>query len=110
MMKERLKIMAENEVQSTVMDLVAQGQGVTDNVTAIEKLKDDKKRYEEAHSIQSAEGSFVKCYVCCSRVNKRFLSTEKCPVCTVDLRSSDVLDMLKAFDDKIAELKTDITA
>ena len=68
-----------------------------------------RKQYAEQHSILTLKCAFVGCPNCGSKLNKKFLVREYCPLCRYDMRSKSTLDMLDKYTAKINEIEHKIS-
>jgi len=69
----------------------------------IAEYRKGKADYTKRHSIKVLSAEYIGCAKCGSRLNKKLLVGEFCPVCRNDLRSKTTLDKLEWYDDKIAD-------
>jgi len=67
----------------------------------IEELIKAKKEYIAEHSVHTFQAKHIGCPKCGSKLNKDYLSGERCPLCRTDLRSKTTLDKIKWYEDKI---------
>lgn len=78
------------------------------------KEQENKVKYEEGHAISNFKAALVTCKRCTSKINKAYLKNNRrdyiCPVCGNDLRAEYVVERIKKFDDKIADLKNKVKA
>lgn len=64
-----------------------------------------KEKYEEEHSIASFKSKFIGCPTCQSKLNKTFLTGNKCPLCHSELRSETTLTTISNYLLKIKNLE-----
>jgi DNA repair exonuclease SbcCD ATPase subunit len=57
--------------------------------------------YKKAHSVHSFKAEYIGCQKCGSRLNKKYIPKEECPLCGVDLRSKTTLDTLNGYFEKL---------
>jgi hypothetical protein len=76
----------------------------------VAELIEGKKIYAREHSIQSFQATHVGCKHCGSKLYKKLIRTECCPLCHTDLRSETTLKKLQWYDDKRAEYENRIAA
>lgn len=81
--------------------------GLRARLAAAQTKKDD---YERAHSVLSFKAEYVGCPNCASKLRKKFLSGDKCPVCRADMRSETTLNTLKRYSENIRKLNGEIRA
>lgn len=84
------------------------------DVTPTKKMLDLKHRldetvqkkadYAEKHSVKNFKADFVGCPGCGSKIARRFIHADKCPLCHKDLRSETTIKTIKGYDEKIKEL------
>ena len=74
----------------------------------IKTLRSKKTEYIEKHSVKLQQATFIGCKECGSKIAKKYLQGEYCPVCRKDLRSKTTLDRLVKFDDDIKALQKQI--
>ena len=66
--------------------------------------------FEKAHSVRQFKAEYIGCQNCGSKVAKKYLRSDRCPVCGTDLRSDSVLGKIKEYNDKIAKAREDYRA
>jgi len=82
-------------------------------MNAIKRRQDETEKKREAliadsHAWTGRKSKYVTCEGCGSRLNVerlRSMRTCTCPLCRNDLRSETVLNRIKAYDEKIKELR-----
>lgn len=82
-------------------------------MNAIKRRQDETEKKREAliadsHAWTGRKSKYVTCEGCGSRLNVerlRSMRTCVCPLCRNDLRSETVLNRIKAYDEKIKELR-----
>lgn len=84
------------------------------NAEETKKIKDIKRRiketqvkienYTKEHSVLTFKSEFVGCKKCGSKIAKRYLRSERCPVCYTDLRSETTIKTLDGYKKKIETL------
>ena len=75
----------------------------------IKVLRQKKIEYNDKHSVKLQQANLIGCKECGSKIAKKYLRSERCPVCNNDLRSKTVLDRLEKFDTDIKLLEKQIT-
>ena len=100
------KLISENNSTSTKA-LAALQRYLENGKKAPESKKEDELyqeyvEYSKTHSIQNARSSFITCSTCRSMLNKRLLSSNRCPLCGNDLRPKSVLNKLTQYRNKLA--------
>ena len=78
------------------------------------KIADLKKRetemigridaFQKEHSVRNFKADYIGCSTCGSKISRKHLHGERCPVCGKDLRSESVMKKLKALYDKRDEI------
>ena len=63
-----------------------------------------KTDYAEKHSVKNFKADFVGCPGCGSKIARRFIHADKCPLCHKDLRSETTIKTINGYDEKIKEL------
>jgi hypothetical protein len=76
----------------------------------VEQLVADEKAYADAHSVHSFKAMHIGCPCCGSKLNKDFLTGERCPLCRTDLRAKTTIDKLAWYKAKRTELNEKIEA
>lgn len=72
------------------------------------ETKEKMKQYAAAHSVRSFKADFVGCPNCGSKLARKRLTSERCPVCYTDLRSETTLKKLEEYGQKIERLDDQI--
>ena len=67
-----------------------------------------KNEYFEKHSIYAFKAKYIGCVECGSKLSKRHLMGQRCPVCGNDLRSKTTIDKLAWYDEKVVEISKKI--
>ena len=70
-----------------------------------EKLRAERKRYIDKHSLKERKAEFIGCSKCESKIAKKYLMGNRCPVCGTDLRAGYILERVSKYDTDIAETK-----
>jgi hypothetical protein len=73
----------------------------------ISETQTKKLAYAKEHSVRNFKAKLVACPSCESKVNKKFVKYDKCPVCDKDLRSKTTINTLRGYEDKIIALKNE---
>lgn len=68
------------------------------------------EEFEKEHSVRKHKAEYIGCANCGSKVAKKYLRSEWCPVCRSDLRSEGVLKKIKEYNDRIAQARDDYRA
>ena len=66
--------------------------------------------FQEEHSVRNFKAEYIGCSGCGSKIARKYLRSEFCPVCHRDLRSEGVLSKLEALISKRAEIEKKIAA
>lgn len=74
----------------------------------LKQLEHDEKLYIIAHSVHSFKASYVGCPKCGSKLNKDYISGERCPLCRTDLRAASTLKKLQWYKEKQSECRNKI--
>ena len=85
-----------------------------ENAEETKKMKDIKRQiketqeksanYAKEHSVMMFKSEFVGCKNCGSKIAKKYLRNDHCPVCYKDLRSETTLKTLEGYKEKIEKL------
>lgn len=77
-----------------------------------DKILADRDEYIKQHSVKNRQSEFIGCKWCNSKLARKYLRGEKCPVCGEELRAPYIIERIKKYDrdfeatcDKINELK-----
>jgi hypothetical protein len=70
----------------------------------IAKLQKKKAEYAEKNSVRNFKADYIGCKQCGSKVSRKHLCTDFCPVCHNDLRSETTKTTLLNYDARIREL------
>lgn len=71
-------------------------------------MKRETRSSQNSHTWASRKSKYVTCEQCGSKLNVECLRLKRtcaCPLCRNDLRSETVLNRIKAYDEKIKELR-----
>jgi len=71
----------------------------------ISETQAKKIAYAKEHSVKNFKAKLVACPNCESKINKKFVKYDRCPVCNNDLRSKTTINTLRGYEDKIRALK-----
>ncbi len=74
----------------------------------ISNLLDKKSEYIKEHSVTLQQATLIGCKNCGSKIAKKFLHSEFCPVCRKDLRSETVIKRITKFDEDCKSLRQTI--
>lgn len=69
----------------------------------IEDAKEKMREYIAANHVTSRKSAFIGCPRCQSKLSRKHLRSDLCPVCRTDLRSATVLGRIQGYKDKIFE-------
>lgn len=72
------------------------------------ETKEKMKQYAAAHSVRNFKADLVGCPNCGSKLARKRLTSERCPVCYTDLRSETTLKKLEEYGQKIERLDDQI--
>ena len=75
--------------------------------TRISETQTKKIAYAKEHSVRNFKAKLVACPNCESKVNKKFVKYDRCPVCNNDLRSKTTINTLRGYDEKIRALESE---
>lgn len=67
------------------------------------------KEYESEHMPNKVKAEFIGCKVCGSKVAKKYVHDQYCPVCRSDMRPKTTLDRIQSYKDKVTYLKRKYT-
>lgn len=70
----------------------------------IKKLQAQKAKYAEENSVRNFKADYIGCKKCGSKVSRKHLHTDFCPVCHSDLRSETTKTTLLNYDARVNEL------
>ena len=84
-------------------------------VKVTKRMEDLKKRgvelnqklldFEKEHSVRCFKAEFIGCSNCGSKVAKKYLRSDRCPVCGSDLRSESTLKKIKEYESRIIKAR-----
>lgn len=74
----------------------------------LNKEREKKKAYENAHSISSFKIEYIGCPYCGSKLKRRLLRGNSCPLCRTELRSKTTMETLKRYDENIEKISNQI--
>jgi len=66
--------------------------------------------FENEHSVRKFKAEYIGCSNCGSKVAKKYLRSERCPVCGSDLRSESTLKKIKELNDKVIQTREEYRA
>lgn len=78
---------------------------------SIEKTRERKKVYLEAHSFENQKATLISCKNCGSKLSRVELVKQRvsyCPVCRKSLRSEAVKEKIRSYDKKVEDLEEKI--
>ena len=75
-----------------------------------QKLFDGRSEYMKLHSVKTLKAEYIGCKSCGSKLAKKYIHGECCPLCRVDLRPQSTLDVIKKYNQRIKELEAKHTA
>lgn len=64
--------------------------------------------YRLEHSVTRFKAEYIGCSSCGSRISRKHLRSDYCPVCRADLRSAGVIAKQKEYEDKLVGLRDKI--
>lgn len=70
----------------------------------IKKLAD----YEKEHSCSSFKAALISCSCCNSKINKKYIEKDICPVCGTDLRSKTTIETVERYRKNIKQLTKEL--
>lgn len=68
------------------------------------KLED----YEKEHSCSSFKAALITCSCCNSKINKKYIEKDICPVCGADLRSKTTIETVERYRKNIKQLTKEL--
>ncbi len=74
----------------------------------IKKLDEKIITYQNKHSIKNLQSEFIGCKNCNSRLARRLLISEDCPVCHNDLRNKTTVETLRKYAEKRKKLSKEL--
>ena len=74
----------------------------------IQEIKKTKLEYAKKNFVGNRKSAFIGCPICESKLNRKYLKDNFCPVCGEDLRSNTVRDTLDRYYRRIKELEKQI--
>ena len=74
----------------------------------IEALDERIRTYQDKHSIKRLQSEFIGCKNCGSKLARRLLIKEDCPVCHADLRSKTTVETLRRYFNKRNKLSKEL--
>lgn len=72
------------------------------------ELWEGQKKYRAEHSVHNHQAKLIGCPKCESKLNKKYFSGNRCPLCRTSLLSKTTQDKLKWYEDKIADYRNRI--
>lgn len=66
----------------------------------------EREQYIAAHHVNARTSEFIGCTHCGSRISRKYLRSDDCPVCGHELRPKSTLDRIASFDKRIQSLST----
>lgn len=67
------------------------------------ELRKKKEEYAKAHSVQTFKSELIGCKKCSSKLARKYLRGQACPLCGEDLRGQTTLDTLANYDKRMKE-------
>lgn len=64
--------------------------------------------YAKEHSVSAFKASYVSCPKCGSKINKDYISNDRCPLCRTDLRSETTKKTLARYKENIKQIEKQI--
>lgn len=74
----------------------------------MDRETDKMNTYAKEHSVSEFKASYVSCPKCGSKINKDYISYDRCPLCKTDLRSETTKKTIARYKDNIIQLKKQI--
>ena len=74
----------------------------------MDRETDKMNTYAIEHSVSEFKASYVSCPKCGSKINKDYISYDRCPLCKTDLRSETTKKTIARYRDNIIQLKKQI--
>lgn len=74
----------------------------------LKKLAEQKKDYEQKHSIHTFKSEFIGCKGCGSKLKVSLIHGESCPLCYTDLRGQTTLDTIKKYNLSMYEIQQEL--
>ena len=74
----------------------------------VKREKEKKENYMKMHSISTFKIEFIGCSGCGSKLKRKLLHGERCPLCSTDLRGKTTIDTIQRYNDNIEKLKKQI--
>lgn len=66
----------------------------------IKELVRQSEEYQEAHSVRNFKAALISCNKCGSKVARKYIRGDTCPVCGADLRSKSTLEKIAWYKEK----------
>lgn len=66
--------------------------------------------YADAHSVLTFKAEYIGCPVCGSKLSRKHLSGNICPLCRAELRSKTTIETIDRYRSKIKKLQADLAA
>lgn len=76
-----------------------------DLMRKIENVKQTAKDFAAAHSVSTFKADFIGCKGCGSKIAKKFISNDRCPLCRTDLRSETTRKTMDEYKNHIDVLQ-----
>ena len=67
--------------------------------------REKKAQYDRENDVRRRQAEFIGCLNCGSKLAKKHLGGNRCPLCGEDLRSETVRNRLKSFDERIKKIE-----
>ena len=75
----------------------------------LKAYREKMQEYDKKHSLANLKSELISCPECKSKLARRFLRTEGCPVCgTRDIRAEYIVEQLKKYREKISALEKEL--
>ena len=75
----------------------------------LDEISKKRDEYISTHHVKDFKASLIGCAKCGSKLSKQHLKSDKCPVCSADLRAESTLERIASFDNRIKEHQEKIT-
>lgn len=74
----------------------------------IQETRDKMTVYRREHSVTNFKAEFIGCPNCGSKISRKYLRADNCPVCRADMRSETTKKTLAGYEAKIRDLNAQI--